>query len=62
MTDRLNPDWWEILRGSRFRCTQCGRCCEQPGHVYFNREEVEPIAVQVLPVDLILYQHVFALS
>ena len=44
MTDRLNPDWWEILRGSRFRCTQCGHCCERPGHVYFNREEVGPIA------------------
>ena len=44
MTDRLNPDWWEILHGSRFRCTHCGRCCERPGHVYFNREEVGPIA------------------
>ena len=44
MDHPINPDWWDVVRGERFRCTQCGRCCEQPGHVYFNPEEIEPIA------------------
>ncbi len=44
MYHEINSDWWGIVRGTRFRCTQCGACCEKPGHVYFSRDEVKPIA------------------
>jgi Fe-S-cluster containining protein len=40
----INPQWWELLRGERFHCTQCGICCERPGFIYFHREEAALIA------------------
>lgn len=40
----INPDWWTIVRGTRFECTQCGKCCERPGHVYIHADDIEPVA------------------
>ena len=39
---------WYVRRGGlRFRCTQCGRCCRQPGIVAVTREEAARIAPRV---------------
>ena len=44
MNYKINPDWWTILRGTRFECTQCGKCCERPGKVFVKPDEIEPVA------------------
>lgn len=43
---------WYVRRGGlRFRCTQCGMCCRQPGFVAVTREEADAIADRLQPGD-----------
>ena len=44
MNYKINPDWRAIVRGTRFECTQCGKCCERPGQVFVKPDGVEPVA------------------
>jgi uncharacterized protein len=37
-----SPDFEKKL--GEFSCQQCNECCRQPGFVYLDQEEVEPIA------------------
>lgn len=46
MSTRTRP--WYVRRGGlKFRCTQCGLCCKQPGFVAVTREEAAKIAPRV---------------
>lgn len=52
---RVRP-WIARRGGLHFRCTQCGRCCTQPGYVSITREEAARIAARLVeggtPKDL----------